>query len=105
MRFTGNPAEVEECCAEWGFKSKSNYAFQQLGNSICGQRCARNAHQSWRGVVDGPAALEVWLGVGRPFCLCFHCGSGNLLILLHGKQHVVAEMMAPVNPAAAQVEK
>jgi hypothetical protein len=105
MRLTGNPAEVGECCAEWGFKSKSNYAFQQLGNSICGPTCEGNQHQSWRGGVGGPAVLEVWLGGGRRFCLCFHCGSGNLLILLYGKQHVVAEMMAPVNPAAAQIEK
>jgi hypothetical protein len=34
MRLAGNHAEVAACCAEWEFKSKLNYAFQELGNSI-----------------------------------------------------------------------
>jgi hypothetical protein len=34
MQLTGDNAEVAECCAEWRFKSKLNYAFHKLGNSM-----------------------------------------------------------------------
>ena len=47
MQLAGNCAEVGECCAERRFKSKSNYAFHQLGNSIGGRAWLRNEQPSW----------------------------------------------------------
>jgi hypothetical protein len=48
--------------------------------------------------------LEVRLGDERCFRLRVHCGNGKLLVFIHRKQQVVAELMAPRNPAAAQID-
>jgi|SRR5580700_4808068 hypothetical protein len=40
--------------------------------------------------------LEVRLGDERCFRLRVHCGNGNLLVFIHRKQQVVAELMAPL---------
>jgi hypothetical protein len=104
MQLAGNLAEVRECCAQWRLKSKSNYALHELGNSIGGDACRRlRVNLRRRGRLS--VALEVGLRGRRGFRLRFYRRSGNLLVFVYGEQQVVTKMMAPVNPATAQIEE
>jgi hypothetical protein len=100
MRPDGDKAEVAACCAEWRVKSKLNYEFHELVNSIGrGLRCRV------RRKLSRQALLEVRPGGRGCVRLLAHGRSGDLLVFVHGKQQVIAEVVAAVNSAASQVEK
>jgi hypothetical protein len=61
MQLAGDGAEVAECCAEWRFKSKLNYALHELGNSI-GRGTGREKGIAIRFRKALRAALELRLG-------------------------------------------
>jgi hypothetical protein len=87
MRPDGNNAEVAECCAEQRFESMLNYEFHESGNSIGRWTSSRVHNESSR-----QALLEVRPGGRGGFRLLAHGRRGDLLVFVHGKQQVIAEV-------------
>jgi hypothetical protein len=100
MRLEGDDAEVAACCAEQRSKSMLSYAFHELRNSI-GNGKSTSENEALSGTRCRPPRLEVRLRSRRSARLHTLGGRGNFLVFVHGKQHVIAEVMPPQNSAAA----
>ena len=80
MQLTGDNAEVAECCAEWRFKSKLNYAFHKLGNSMPqGGEPGSLLAGALLNEPRSPRRLETL------FEIRFRGRSGNILLLINRK--------------------